>query len=162
MANQLTFEQVLEKFKAASTDSMTYARMAAVMALEHFAEHGNLVRCQQFLDVLSENNYVKRSRMSFVRWLVTYAPIKVEQGHLTKDRNREDEIDLDGAKKTPFWELAPPRDITEFSSQDIVVELKRVISRFRGDRRVASDEDALAALNTADVAINAFAKQIAA
>ena len=159
---QLTFEQVLEKFKAASADSMTYARLAAEMALSHFAEHGNLVRCQQFFDVLSENNYVKRCKLSFVRWLVEYAPIKVEQGKLTKDRERDDEIDMDGAKKTPFWDLAPPQEIIDFDKDDIVSALKRALTPFRGDRRVAANDEASDTLNEADKAVAAFARSQAA
>ena len=159
---QLTFEQVLEKIKAATSDSMKYLRLASEMALEHFAEHGNLVYCQQLFDLLSENNYVKRSRMSFVRWLAKYAPIKVEQNHPTKDRDREEEIDLDGARKEPFWDLAPPKEIVNYTKDDVVTSLKRAIAPFRGDRKTANDDEALAALTIAEQAVAEVARKIAA
>jgi hypothetical protein len=153
-ANQkapLTFETALKRFVTATNSSMRYARICAEMALEHFAEHGNITMAQQLLDAMPQN-YVRRA--AYLKWLDAHAPITMEGGKLRKDTApNATEFNVELALSKPFWDFAPDPEQVHFGSDDIVVALKGKLRTFRNDRHVANDEKAMATLEAAEKAV---------
>lgn len=145
------FEEKLAKFIKVTTVSKQLALELSIMALEHFKEHGQVAQLQQFHDAMPENFH---RRAALLLWLRDHSPITMEGGKFFKDKT-EDAIafNLEGALAKPFWDYAPPKEQVQFGKDDVIVQLKRVVSRFKSKRYDANDEDALAMVDKAEEAI---------
>lgn len=144
MSNQenITFETALKRFKNANKTAMTYARMCAEMGLAHFYKSGDLVYCQQFLDAMEQN---WNRRVAYLRWLVDFAPIVMEDNILKKDKRPEamkmtDET-LAEAKAVAFWEYLPEVAPTSFGIDTIDARIRSVLKSFSSDRMKAKDPE---------------------
>ena len=136
---QLTFAQCLKLFSEATANSMKYAEICAMMALRHFADHGNLTYCQQFMDAMPKN-YIRKT--AFLKWLANFAPITMEKDKLLKDTSENAvAFDLDGAEKTRFWEFAPDMEAIAFGPNDVINAIKAVIKKFENPKRSTPEND---------------------
>jgi hypothetical protein len=135
------FEKLLATFKKTTQQSMDAARALANIAIEQFADHGNLSYAQSFLEAMPKN-YIRRA--AFLKWLGDHAPITMDKdGHLVKDKSpNATELDVVGAVKTPFWEYAPDPEQVYFGAQDVVVALRRAAAKFTKDRYHAASDKA--------------------
>lgn len=150
----MTFEAALTRFKGVQTNAKKYARMCSELAIVHFHEHGDLSQCQKFHDAIDRNF---GRPVAFLLWLAKFSPVNIEKGHLTKDVSPDAKpFDLEGAMKEPYWESEPNKEQITFSSDDVVVNLNRVIKRHESSRYEAADEAATAKLNEAKVAVAAL------
>ena len=135
----LTFAEALKLFSEATANSMKYAKLCAMMALRHFAEHGNLTYCQQFHDAMPVN-YVRR--VAYLKWLAAHAPVTMEKGKLLKDTSdTANELDLDGAEKKPFWDFAPDTEAVAFGPDDVLAAIKAIIKKFENPKRSTPKDD---------------------
>lgn len=135
----LTFAAALALFTTATADSMKYAEICAMMALRHFAEHGNLVYCQRFMDAMPKN-YIRK--VAFVKWLANFAPVTMEKDKLLKDTSEgAKEFDLDGAAKEKFWEFAPDTEAVAFGPDDVLAAIKALIKKFENPKRSTPKDD---------------------
>lgn len=139
------FEKALNTFIRSTKESMDSARRCAEMALDHYAEHGNTIWCQRFYDAMPQNWTRKQA---YLRWLVAFAPITMENKKFVKDtRENASVLDVEGAKKLPFWDFAPELEIIDFSAEDITKALGQMIKRFNNTKRYsATDEEAILVL----------------
>lgn len=153
MTDRGAFDKLLMKFKGATTQSKEAIRNASEMALRHFAEHGDVVWLQDCLVAIEEHkNYVRRA--AFLKWAAAHAPLTLEEGKLVKDKSKTAvEMNIEGACKQPFWEFAPDPEQVNFSTDDVVVALKRTVKKFHRDRYNPASEAAAAKLAEAETAI---------
>src|SRR3990167_8408874 len=123
--NREDFTKTLKVFKSLTGKTMALARQLSEAAIGHFAEHGDLVYAQEFLDAMPKN-YLRR--VAFLKWLAAFSPIKMEGEKLLKDKRPEAvEFNLDGAKKLPFWDFAPDPEQITFSYDDVIVALHKTV-----------------------------------
>lgn len=145
---KLSFDVALKRFKSATQNSMKYALTCSIMSLEHFAEHGDLSKCQAFLDAMPAN-YVRKA--AYLKWLTAHAPVTIEKGTLKKDTSEKalKAVDLDGARSISFWEFAPDPELVVFQTGDVVQAVLGVIKRFENSERYKpGDETAARAVQT--------------
>jgi hypothetical protein len=135
----LTFAQALKLFSEATANSMKYAQICAMMAIRHFADHGNLVYCQQFMDAMPKN-YIRQ--VAFQKWLVAHAPVTMEKGKFLKDTSENAaELDLEGAEKEHFWDFAPDKEVLSFGPDDVMDALKAIVKKFENPKRFKAKDD---------------------
>lgn len=127
-----TFEEKLEAFKNATTRSKKYALECSQMALQHFADHGNVHYLQMFHDAMPKN-YLRRN--AFVKWAVDHAPLVWKESKFRKDLDSTKAVDLAKAFKTPFWDYNPENPITNYTSETVVEAFEKVIKKFDGDKQ---------------------------
>ena len=157
-----TFEQVLAKFVKATTNSRDLARQCSEMAMDAFAKLGedgeicyDLSKAQAFFDAIPKN-YVRRQ--AYVAWLVNFGPIRLVENKLLKDKGEHaNDLDVDGAKATPFWEFNPAQDPVNFGAADIIQALNGSIRKFERENYTAMNPAATAKLAEAKVAVAAIA-----
>ena len=100
-----TFDQALNTFSRSIKTSMTAARECSNLAIEAFAEHGDLSLAQRFFDAMP-NNYVRKT--AFVEWMAHFSPVTFEKGKFTKDKSDDAiEFDVPHAMLSAFWEWKP-------------------------------------------------------
>lgn len=134
------FDKALHGFVRSTKDSMKYARLCAEMGIAHFAEHGNTIWLQRFMDAMPAN-YTRRQ--AYLRWLVAFAPIAMVKNKLVKDTSENaSALDVPGAVKKPFWEFAPEAPMVDFSADDLKAALVNLVKRYSGKRYTAADADA--------------------
>lgn len=153
-ANESTFNTMLERFKSHTASAMEAALALSHMAIQQFAQHGNLSYAQKFLDAMPLN-YARKG--AFVEWLRDHSPLKVEgtlkAGYtLSKDKSPEaNPFRVEVALATPFWEYMPEKETINFDEKDIVKAIKSTINKYRGNRYHASTDRAVFALTQADM-----------
>ena len=135
------FEALLATFVQSTQQSMDAARELANIAIQQFAEHGDLSYAQNFLEAMPKN-YIRR--VAFLRWLCDHAPVTMDTstGRLIKDKDPEaTPLNVEQAVQTAFWDYAPDPEQINFGANDVVVALRRVTAKFRNKRhRAASDK----------------------
>lgn len=153
-AVRLSFDDALTSFRNATASSMEYARLCANMAYEHFRDTGDVVYAERFVTEIdnSAKNYIRKT--AFLKWLAAHAPVRVEKGRLFKDKSENATPWNDKALEISFWDFAPEKEAVIFGPEELLKALTRTISRFRDEKHVAKDENALDMLNRADAAIN--------
>jgi hypothetical protein len=156
---KIGFETALKNFLKATENSKKFARIASELALEHFADCGDVAYLQAMYDAMnskSNRNYVRK--VAFLRWLWAHAPVKMENNKLFKDKSQDRPVDLDKACAMPFWDFSPDPEQIVYEDTDVVKALQGVIKRFdKSDRYTAKNEAALAKLNRAKEAVAAIA-----
>ena len=141
---KVTFDEALKRFVKHTALSMKYAEMCAQMALQHFHDHGQVARLQQFFDAMPEN-WVRKA--AFKLWLRDHAPITMVDGKFLKDVSEDaNEFNLAQAFAKPFWEFAPDPEDVYFGRSDLVSDIEKLIKKREGKRQFADDDDAKAAL----------------
>lgn len=148
------FNEVLEQFILATTNAKRYAEQASVLALDHYREHGDVVYLQSFADALTKhgNNFVRKQ--AFLTWAVTFANVSWENNKFTKDQDRKDMvIDMEAAKKLPFWDFVPERVAKDLSAADIIARLNATVKAFENTKSFILDDAAKAMLADAKKAI---------
>lgn len=146
------FQQKIVEFKKVNALSMTLARELSEMAFDHFEQHGNLDRAQQFYDALVKD---WNRRTAFVAWLCDHSPAKFENKLFKKDRRPEArDFNASGAKAHPFWEYLPEAEVKVYNSVDVVNDLLKVIKNHRNEKKFkALDEATKNFLNMAEAHI---------
>ena len=123
-----TFEGVLAMFVKTQAVNMQAALDLSRMAIEHFAEHGDVLYAQRFFDAMSKN-YV--CRVAFVKWMMQFSPATFEAGKFSKDKSEGAKaFDIPGALKVKFWDYAPDKEEQYFGNEDILKALKSTLNRF--------------------------------
>ena len=146
-----TFTKNLVAFKKVTERSMELALVLSQAAILHFEEHGQLHYCQEFLDAMP-NNYSRKP--AFLKWLAAHSPITMVDGKLKKDKAENAQaFNTAGAMKKPFWEFAPDKEQVIFGSDDVVIELHKVLKRFANGKRYAASPEGKHALEMAATAI---------
>jgi hypothetical protein len=134
-----TFEQALDAFVKSGKAMMNAARECAEISITQFSEHGDLSKAQQFMDAMHKN-YNRKD--AFLRWLVTYAPVKLEGGKLKKDQSREDVVNLEAALAKDFWDFKPQLEDINFTAADVFSAVERALKRLHKDNVKAADDKA--------------------
>jgi len=150
------FDKSLTDFKNATAKSMAAALICSQIALQHFHDHGDVSLCQRFHDAMPKN-YTRRS--AFIKWLASFSPIALKGGEFAKDKS-DTAVDwnLEAAFAKPFWEFAPEKEILDFTSADIISDLKRVVKKFKNeDRSKPADAEAVALLAQVETTIETLA-----
>ncbi len=142
-ATPVDFDVAIERFKSHTKNSMKYAELCAVMSLQHFAEHGDTSKCQQFLEAMPKN-YLRRT--AYLQWLAAFSPIKMEDGKLLKDHSDNARaFNVEAAIKKPFWDFAPEKEIVNFTADEFMGAIMGVIKRFENAERMKPADDAASA-----------------
>lgn len=143
MAN-VNFDKALAVFISSTKTSMEAALQCSHLAIKYFEEHGDLGQAQRFIDAMPKN-YVRRT--AFLKWLAAHAPVTMEQGKLIKDKS-DNAIDwnVDAALIKPFWDFAPDKEDMHWGKDDLVAQINKLVKRYSGDKYVANDDVATAAL----------------
>ena len=130
-----SFDKHLRVFTRSIEQGKAAARACAIIALEHFRDHGNLVLCQRLLDVMSDKgkNYVRRT--AYLKWLVAFAPVMMEGGRLLKDtRATANKLNVEGAAKVDFWDFAPEAIVMNMSNEEVFKALRAKLGAFLKDK----------------------------
>lgn len=136
----LTFDNALKGFVRTIKANMKFAEACAMLALEHFAEHGDTVYAQRFLDAMPKN-YSRRQ--AYFSWLTAFSPIIMVGQKLVKDTSEHaSRLDLDGARAITFWNFAPEAEIKDFSAEDLDNSLVSLVKRFMNEERQRPLDDA--------------------
>lgn len=154
----LTFDKALKGFVTSTNNSMKFARMCANIAIKHFAEHGDVIYAQNFLDAMPKN-YVRRA--AFLKWLASHSPVIMVDGKLAKDKAETAvAFNVEAAHAIDFWEFAPDMEVVEFDTTDILKALKGAIKKFENKERYkAHDAQTLLRLEAAKNLIVGFEAQ---
>lgn len=124
----------LQGFKSSTTASKNYAKVCSEAALEHFAEHGDVVYLQEFLDAIP-TNYGRKA--AFLQWAKDFSPLAMKDGKLVKDKSdKANPFDLPGAMSEPFWHHSPDTAIGAvfFTEDDVVKSLSRALKRLEAKK----------------------------
>lgn len=167
-----SFDAALSAFKKSTETAMSAALAASQMALQHYAQHGDVLYLQRFYDAMPANF---SRRVAFKAWVVAFAPalsFKKEQFTLAGNGFKPADTDVDGALAAPFWDFAPEKEVKALSVDAMLamfartlkqasnriddndVNAKRTLASIRGALKPFIGDKANAAA-TADDAINA-------
>lgn len=140
----MKFEARLRTFVNSTKTAMKAALDCANMSIAHFEEHGDLSYAQKFFDAMPKN-YVRR--MAFVQWLAAFSPVTMEKGKFIKDKHEDAvEFNVKIAHSQSFWDYAPDPEEIHWGKADLVAQVKSLITRYKGDRYVANDDQSEEAL----------------
>lgn len=129
----LTFDKALKGFVTSTTNSMKFARMCANLAISHFAEHGDVIYAQNFVDAMPKN-YIRKA--AFLKWLAAFSPVIMIDGKLAKDKaDTAVKFDVEEAHKVDFWDFAPDMEMVEFDQTDILKALKGALKKFENHEK---------------------------
>jgi hypothetical protein len=126
-----TFDKKRATFRKSLETSKALAAVLAMVAVTHFAQHGDTSYIADFYGDLSTagKNYVRRA--SFLKWLVKYAPVKMEEKKFVKDQELAAKMDWDNANgeakaallkaagEVAFYDFDPEAEIVNFSASDV-------------------------------------------
>ena len=154
------WDKNLKGFKSSTQRSKNLALICSVAALEHFAEHGDVVYLQEMHDAMPAN-YLRRAAL--LQWAKDHSPLTMgEDGKLAKDKSdKARPFDIAKAKEKAFWDYMPEREVVFFDESDIIVSLERAIKRFESKNMKPKSEAAKAELDKAKDAIKALKPVIA-
>lgn len=151
MSNR-NFQQLLNEFITSRDRTKTLAIEVSNVALEHFANTGDVCHLQSFYDAM-EKNYDRP--VAFVKWAMAHGPIDWVAGKFSKDKSEERlakfkdgvgqsvKCHLVQAEAKPYFEFAPAKEAVEFSSDDLISKLQALIKRHENaDRFKPKDEQA--------------------
>jgi hypothetical protein len=138
-----TFLEMLEAFKTATSRSKKLALDCSQMALQHFADHGNVHYLQLFHDAMPKN-FLRRG--AFIKWACDHAPLVWKESKFRKDTSEAAvTLDLARANKVAFWDYNPETPILNYNSDNVIAAFEAVIKRFdNGDKTKPADNAAQA------------------
>lgn len=157
------FEDLIKAWVTATNNSKRLARQIAEEALKHFFEHGDVSRCQLFLEAIDKHgkNYIRKA--AYLKWLQAFSPISMEDGKFVKDKAREfDPKLLEEAMKQPFWDFAPDPENVSFTNTDVVKALQSTLARYRKQRYIPADDEAADVVVRAEQAVAALSRPVVA
>lgn len=98
-----------------------------VMVLEHAKEHGDCTRALALVKAMPAS----MRRTMLVLWFETYSPIRIREandkvGILKEAAKGYTDWDIEGAKETPFFELANQNPEKSYSFEDLVKMVERL------------------------------------
>lgn len=136
---QITFDGALKAFITSTADAKKYANMCAIMALEHFQQHGDVVHIQTFYDTMNKADVGKNflRPVAFVRWCAAHSPLAIKDGKFSKD-TAENAVkwDVDAAKAITFWDFSPNMEkLTELDAHDVVKMAVALVTRLENDKK---------------------------
>jgi|TARA_Y100000296_G_scaffold86634_1_gene127093 hypothetical protein len=144
------FNGKLKSFVKAVKTSQNAARECSNFAILHFEKCGDIGPAQRFYDVLrSEGNSKFLKRDGFLIWLASHAPITIEKNVLLKDKSKDaQKFNTVAAIATPYWMYSRDDDeAVAFFADDVWKEVKRVFTKYSGDKYVAENDEGNAAVN---------------
>jgi hypothetical protein len=168
----------ITEFKTVTARSMVLALELSQAALDHYADTGDTIRCQELLEAMAEN-YNRRA--AYTTWLATFCPVKTEQGKLVKDAKKAGEIwpDWQGqpggglmvigpitadmivkAKAKSFWDFVPDAKPIIVEATDVISTLRSSINKLRNAKHQPTPE-ALQAMAEAEAALLPVATAVA-
>jgi len=141
------FLETLENFKGAITNAKQYAREAALLALDHYREHGDTSYLNQFGEVLTSHakNFTRKN--PYLIWACTFANVKWENEKFSKDMSRKDMvIDMEKAAAKDFWDFVPEKVAKAITGDDIIARLKAQLKSFENGSTFTLDDAGRATL----------------
>ena len=152
-----TFTKQLGAFKRHLSSTMKLARELAEASIDHFHEHGDLSYTQELYDTMGKN-FVRRD--AFTKWMVSFSPSMLVEGKWKKDKSEEaNKFNIAAAKKLPFWEFAPAKDISDFSAEDLFGAVLKFVSKYENGKKYSPhDETARVAVERIKDAVTAIVK----
>ena len=164
----MTFPQALSEYKKSIKKTSELALACSIMALGHYAQHGDVTYIQQFF-AATPKNYGRRE--AFKLWACDHAPLMFDQGAFKKDHDRAENgengailnVELEAAQAKPFWDYHPEKEAQVYAPSDVITQLKRVTGRYHNENRYKPEDDkAVAFLSKVDAKINELAELAAA
>jgi hypothetical protein len=138
------FDKALNDWIKATTKGKALARALAETSLQHFAEHGDTILCQRFLEAIEAygKNYVRRA--AYLKWLQAHSPITMESGKLKKQEGGKfDPVLLERAMNKPFWEFSPEPEQVVWTFTDVVKALHSSLKRFESKNAHAANDESM-------------------
>ena len=128
-------------------------RKAADIAIQQFADHGDLSLCQRVVNSMNDktrSGVVKRS--GFLTWLMAFSPAIIDatdKKKLVKDKSDNAvQFNVAAALATDFWTMSANNDEELlFASDDIYKAIMGIYRRFSKENAKATDEKATGALH---------------
>ena len=155
------FDAALKAFVKTQGELVGLARECANMAIQHFAEHGDVSYLQRLHDAFVKN-FMRRTAL--VAWACDFMPLEFKQGKFSKDK-RENAVEprLVEALQVDFWDYKPEAVVEFYVGSDVLEALKRTIKQFENtDRKAPADENAVAFVKSAKNAIEQLGNIVAA
>lgn len=146
------FDAALKRFHKSARTHREDARECAEYAIKHFAEHGDLIYADRFVEALHETRTLKAR--SFVGWMIKHAPVEFK-GKFKGDakRGKPSETDLESALAEAFWDVNPDPKVQEMSYDDLFKTLDRTVARFEDETKVHLSDKGQAALQLVKTAL---------
>lgn len=161
------FDKARATFRKGIETSKSLAEKLSVAALAHFAEHGDTSYIQDFYSDLRGvgKNYLRSA--AFLKWLVAYAPVKMEAHKFVKDQERAITLNwaneeakaalLAKAAETTFWDHDPELAVVNYKADDVIEAVEKLVKRFESGKNMkAADADASAVV----VSLKEFASKL--
>ena len=134
------FDKKLNAFSKTQAVLMKSLHALADAAFLQFAEHGDTSFINNLFNTISKN-VIRRD--AFMKWLVAHAPLKMEKGVWVKDKGpTASALNVEGALKAPFWEFAPAKEVQDFSADDIVQAVVKLVSKYENTNKFHAANDA--------------------
>jgi hypothetical protein len=150
------FDKTRLAFRRATESGKRLAHTLAMASLRHFAKHGDTSYIADFYGDLTGTgkNFIRAG--AFMKWLVAYTPVKMEQKKFLKDQERatalnwSDEAACEAliakAEAVPFWDFDPEATITNFKASDVIAAVEKLVKRFENESKSKPEDDAAKAV----------------
>ena len=134
------FETALNGFIHTGTAHREYALECSIFAIQHFAEHGDVVYLNRFAEAMTQTKTMRRNAL--MKWACDFAPLKFEGGKFVGDtkKGKPKDTDIEGALAKPFWEHAPEEMIQNYNGDDVVKMVNQLVKRLKGERAKLNPE----------------------
>ena len=126
---------------------------AAVSALDHAAQHGNIGFMTRLIDVLP--GFSRRNAL--IAWAIEFGPFKPSEDGKSVEHDKHGKVDLSSGEKTPFWEFKPEAPFKPFDLQAELAKLVKRAEKAAGDDRNKLDSDDLIAVRRLATAVKPMA-----
>ena len=160
----LTFPAALKKFITAQNSHDKLAQQCAVLAYEQYVGHKNLTPFNQLYTALNTN----AKKNALANWVVDHSSktVHFENSEFVVAKTCNDEIrrslDLNAIGKVAFLTYKQPKRETEYTSENVVQALMRVIKRLEGDKAKPVDDAAKDMLARAKAAVASITQPVEA
>ncbi len=166
MSDHKKFDVYLSRAEKAVKGVAENYRKAANIAIQNFADHGDLSLCQRILDSMNgttRSGVVKRS--GFLTWMLSFSPAiidKDDKKKLVKDKSKDAvEFDIPGALKTNFWTLSANNDEEVlFTGETIWSAVNNVLKKYSRDNAKSKDATGTHAVKTLEGVIKKHAPEL--
>jgi len=136
------FNALLDTIKSSGAKLEQQVHQAAVSALYHADQHGDVTGMQRLIDVLP--GFARRNAL--IAWAIAFGKFAPSEDGKSVDFAKHGKTDLEKAEATPFWEFKPEPAFKPF---DLQAELSKLVARAEKaskDERNGIDSDDLIAV----------------
>lgn len=136
------FNALLDTIKTSGAKLEQQVHQAAVSALYHAGEHGDVTGMKRLIDVLP--GFARRNAL--IAWAIAFGKFAPSEDGKSVDYAKHATTDLEKGEATPFWEFKPEAPFKPF---DLQAELAKLVARAEKaskDERNSLDSDDLIAV----------------